>query len=1238
MSGDFSRSTFDPRRHYSGVRMQQGRVQLDADWNEQVDIAEDALRARTLDIVGWSGAPEGRAGFGLVADSTLVFDGHGALVEAPAREEYAFSARDHVTIEAVIAPRAGGAGGTILSAGHLLLTLEEGGRLSFRHAGADGALVSRSLPWDRPRRVVAVYDGETTRIHVDGEEVASAKAVRTGAGEPHLEVVELYEEISASGGVEEVVLLAPRPQRHRGVALRIGGTRAGGGASFDGAIRSVRVWKSSFLSSDLRALATRTFTDDPLLVGSFHLDDGAGERLRDRSLLRNDALLAGPEGHRPRWRLNALRVEPGCYYVGGILCENEAAVSFEAQPDLPGEKLPTEEGIYLAVLDVWERVVSALEDPRLREVALGGPDTAVRTKVVWQVRLLRPPPGLHDREESALAWRSLAESTAGSGTMRACCQLGAGSELLGNRLYRVEIHDEGEAFGSPFPDHGAWIEVSPVAGEPTALQASGVDDPGTWSAGRWVELSGRGEPLLAQLVGAPRVSGEVCRLTLSKPVGAGTGPLRMRLVATFKWSRNNGLDALPIRAIEAVPATATAPATTAVTLAEPVGHHGATLREGDWVEIVGERALRRGDPAPIAKIQSIGYDHRTLTLAAPVPWDASVDRPVLVRRWDRDAAAPDQGVAPVQTGWTDLEHGIAVQFTGSSPYHAGHHWFIAARAQLRGIEWPEDERGPVACAPRGSHCFGRLALVRVGAGGVRVEDLRSTFVPLARLRTPGAELVGPITIRGSLHVTGEAVIDEDARARWVAGALPAASVESPQLADHAVTAPKIASHAVHPQHLAAGVGVVPDGFAILGSSPVPPPGFVYTHQQLEVHNPRPAWKPQPALPQGHEGRVVLVTVGEALYALCEHDRAILRHDEAEARWTRVGEMSAHRPGFGAAAAGREIHIVGGLDAHGLARADHEIFDTAAGGTARLERARLGAARARLGVAAVGGHVFAIGGVEGLLSWPVRDFLIGLGLPRSLFRPYRSSDAVEVYDPGGRRWRPLPSMPTARGDFGVGVINDRVHVVGGLTLGLFTEPQRLRSHEVFTPARRLWETRMPLRTPRDRLGAAVVEGRLYATGGLGPKGALATVEVYTPLGDTWQEAARLPAPRHDHGSSGLFGDVFVAGGRPPEEGRGSVASCAMASTLFLHRKVTPGEEAGVTALLGPAPEPAHALQAHPAVLEAARLPAAALLRRGLVLAAVLALVAALVYGYAPGPPSRVPAPGAASGAAPPSRVP
>lgn len=58
MKGDFTRSTFDRGKHYSGVRMQQGRVQVDADWNEQVDIESYRDQTTAEDIIGPIGVPE----------------------------------------------------------------------------------------------------------------------------------------------------------------------------------------------------------------------------------------------------------------------------------------------------------------------------------------------------------------------------------------------------------------------------------------------------------------------------------------------------------------------------------------------------------------------------------------------------------------------------------------------------------------------------------------------------------------------------------------------------------------------------------------------------------------------------------------------------------------------------------------------------------------------------------------------------------------------------------------------------------------------------------------------------------------------------------------------------------------------------------------------------------------------------------------------------------------------------
>ena len=63
MKGDFSRFTFDARKHYSRVLMQQGRVQLDADWNEQVAMLLERLETLGTDLIGPFGGPAHACGF-----------------------------------------------------------------------------------------------------------------------------------------------------------------------------------------------------------------------------------------------------------------------------------------------------------------------------------------------------------------------------------------------------------------------------------------------------------------------------------------------------------------------------------------------------------------------------------------------------------------------------------------------------------------------------------------------------------------------------------------------------------------------------------------------------------------------------------------------------------------------------------------------------------------------------------------------------------------------------------------------------------------------------------------------------------------------------------------------------------------------------------------------------------------------------------------------------------------------
>jgi hypothetical protein len=74
MKADLTRDTFDPLKRFTRVLMQQGRVQVDADWNEQASILLHHLRALAADLIGPAGGPTGNCGFGLSLDAEFADD------------------------------------------------------------------------------------------------------------------------------------------------------------------------------------------------------------------------------------------------------------------------------------------------------------------------------------------------------------------------------------------------------------------------------------------------------------------------------------------------------------------------------------------------------------------------------------------------------------------------------------------------------------------------------------------------------------------------------------------------------------------------------------------------------------------------------------------------------------------------------------------------------------------------------------------------------------------------------------------------------------------------------------------------------------------------------------------------------------------------------------------------------------------------------------------------------------
>ncbi|WP_420124765.1 DUF6519 domain-containing protein [Nakamurella sp.] len=101
-------------------------------------------------------------------------------------------------------------------------------------------------------------------------------------------------------------------------------------------------------------------------------------------------------------------------------------------------------GAYRVELDVWHRHLTPVEDPAIREVALGDAESSTRVRTVWPVRLAAAGPAGGGRCGAAgpPARATLAASTVPGPPADAPCELPdeAGYRGLENQLYRVEVH------------------------------------------------------------------------------------------------------------------------------------------------------------------------------------------------------------------------------------------------------------------------------------------------------------------------------------------------------------------------------------------------------------------------------------------------------------------------------------------------------------------------------------------------------------------------------------------------------------------------------------------------------------------------------------------------------------------------------------------------------------------------------------------------------------------------------
>ncbi|MGW8392249.1 DUF6519 domain-containing protein [Pseudoduganella sp. HUAS MS19] len=541
MKADLTRNTFDPLNRYSAVLMQQGRVQLDADWNEQHAIVLYYLRRLGADLIGPHGGPDATCGFAIAP----------ILLGSEQTGDFRIGAGRYYV------------DGILCELGSASLTLTE--------RASNGGQLTVQVP-------ALTLDGLTFRVD---------------------QFVEVFD-----GGV--VPTSPPFPPT-----------------------------------------IARISSVDPT-----------------HRLLTLQGAFSGPTApSMPKLR---------------------RVVSYRSQGDYTvpaASQLP--EGVHQVYLDVWERHISYIEDDSMREVALGGPDTAARTKVVWQVKIAPPcrradgsSPTCCTADELAARLNPASPARLKARARRAMaatdpCIVRPDARYRGaeNQLYRVEIHTGG-VIGSPTPPTFKWSRDNGSAAFPIVsgggsailtLETIGRDDRVGLRAGDWVEV-GTDDSALHNLA----------------------NPL------------------LQVEAVDRIAMTVTLSGPAPVFEAEGAGH--PLLRRWDHQEgDHGENGLDIVD----------------------------------------DGAAR---IVEHTAAWLHLEDGVEIQFqpadAGTAPteYRTGDYWLIPARTATGDVEWPteQDATGqavPLALPPDGIvHHYAPLAVITVDAAGNVQDgptDCRHQFPPLA---------------------------------------------------------------------------------------------------------------------------------------------------------------------------------------------------------------------------------------------------------------------------------------------------------------------------------------------------------------------------------------------------------------------------------------------------------------------------------------------------------------------------
>jgi N-acetylneuraminic acid mutarotase len=143
----------------------------------------------------------------------------------------------------------------------------------------------------------------------------------------------------------------------------------------------------------------------------------------------------------------------------------------------------------------------------------------------------------------------------------------------------------------------------------------------------------------------------------------------------------------------------------------------------------------------------------------------------------------------------------------------------------------------------------------------------------------------------------------------------------------------------------------------------------------------------------------------------------------------------------------------------------------------------------------------------------------------------ASTAVTAQTASVDSWIAKSSMPTERVGLNAAVVNGVVYAMGGVHYEMISGRSTqapTTANEVYYPVTDAWAPKASMPVALTRFGIAVFENKIYCIGGV-------TNEVYDSMTETWQLLTPMPTPRSHLQANVVDGKIYLIGGNEVENG-------------------------------------------------------------------------------------------------------